>query len=273
MTLVNALLVKVADAVLTPMAGLPPLAVVIGAALATALVVLAVMRLVSNQQALGDVKRRIHASLLEMRLYNDDVRALLRAQGDVLRHNLTYVGLSLVPLVITAVPLTLAIAQLQAWYGYRGLTPGQAVEITATLEPGATTPPRLDAVAVEVVAPARYFPTLNEATWRVVPRASGRAALRLVTANGAVIEKSLDVAGRDAIGRRSPIREQATFVGQLLYPSEPPLAPGEGVAAITVPYPERTLRVVGHDVHWLWVYLVAAFGFVLLLRSPLGVVI
>lgn len=273
MTLVNALLVTVADALLTPLASLPPLAVVIGAALASALAVLGVMRLVSNQQALGDVKRRIHASLLEMRLYNDDVRALLRAQGEVLRHNLTYVGLSLVPLVITAVPLTLAIAQLQAWYGYRGLTAGQAVEITATLEPGASAAPQLEAGAVDVVAPARYFPTLNEATWRVVPRSSGPTAVRLVTTSGAVVEKSLDVADRDAVGRRSPSRERPSFVGQLLYPSEPPLAPGEGVASISVPYQERTLGVLGYDVHWLWIYLLAAFGFVLLLRSPLGVVI
>ncbi len=40
-----------------------------------------------------------------MRLYNDDLPALLRAQGEALRHNLSYVGLSLVPLLITAVPL------------------------------------------------------------------------------------------------------------------------------------------------------------------------
>ena len=40
-------------------------------------------------------KRRIHADLLEMRLYNDDVRALLRAQGSLLRHNGAYLWLSL----------------------------------------------------------------------------------------------------------------------------------------------------------------------------------
>lgn len=270
MTLLNALVGRLADLVLAPMAGLPAVAVIVGAALASAGVVLAVMRVASNQVALGVVKRRIHAALLEMRLYNDDVRALVRAQGEVLGHNLRYVGLSIVPLVVTAVPLTLAIAQLQAFYGYRGVTAGQPVEITATLDAGVS-PPRLDATGITVTGPARYFPTLGEVAWQVVPQHTGVTTLRVVTASGDVLDKALVVG--DGVARRSPRRERASVTGQVLYPSEPPLDIESGVTAITVPYPERTLRVAGLEVHWLWVYLVATFAFVLMLRKPLGVVI
>lgn len=274
MTLVNALLVRLADAVLAPLAGLPPLAVVTGFGLGSALAVLAVMRFTSNQAALGVVKRRIHASLLEMRLYNDNLPALLRAQGDVLRHNLSYVGLSLVPLVITAVPLTLAIAQLQAWYGYTGLTPGTPIVVTAGVQSGSGAAlPRLEGDGLDVSGPPRYFPTLGEVTWRVVPRTTGPTTLRLVTAGGTVIEKQLHVATGDEVARRSPVREQPSFVGQLLYPSEPPLDAADGVSAIRLPYPERLLPVAGQAVHWLYVYLALTFAFVLLLRKPLGVVI
>ncbi len=274
MTLVNALLVRLADAVLAPLAGLPPLAVVAGCALGSALAVLAVMRFTSNQEALGAVKRRIHAALLEMRLYNDNLPALLRAQGEVLRHNLSYVGLSLVPLVITAVPLTLAIAQLQAWYGYTGITPGAAVVVTAVVD-GRTGAglPQLEGAGVEVAGPPRYFPTLGEVTWRIVPRQPGPTTLRLVTAGGTVIDKQLHIAAGDEVARRSPVREQPSFIGQLLYPSEPPLDAATGVTAIRLPYPERLLPVAGQAVHWLWVYLALTFAFVLLLRKPLGVVI
>jgi len=173
MTLVNALLVRVADLVLAPLAGLPATAVVFGAALASALAVLLVMRVLSNQVKLAAVKRRIHAALLEMRLYNDDLGALIRAQGEVLRANVAYVGLSIVPLVVTAVPLTLAIAQLQAWYGYQGLAPGTPVEIAALVEAPATAPLRLEGQGIEVRGPARYFPTLGEVTWQVVPTTPG----------------------------------------------------------------------------------------------------
>ncbi len=274
MTLVNAFLVRVADAVLTPLAGLPPLAVVVGCALGSALAVLGVMRLTSNQAALAAVKRRIHAALLEMRLYNDDLRALLRAQGEVLRHNLSYVGLSLVPLVITAVPLTLAIAQLQAWYGYAGLAPGVPIVVTASVDSRIAGPlPTLEASGADVVGLARYFPTLGEVTWQVVPRATGDGQVRLVTPGGAVVEKSLQVAAAGVTARRSPIREHANVLGQLLYPSEPPIDEASGLAAIHVPYPERSLRVLGQQMSWLYIYLLATFAFVLLLRKPLGVVI
>jgi len=274
MTFVNAVLVRLADALLAPLAGLPPLAVVAGWALGSALVVLAVMRWTSNQTALAAVKRRIHAALLEMRLYNDDLRALVRAQGEVLRHNLSYVGLSLVPLVITAVPLTLVIAHLQAWYGYAGLPPGVPVVVTATLEAGAPgVLPTLEGAGVEVVGPPRYFPTLGEITWRVVPRTAGTTSLRVVMPTGAVVEKSLVVAAGADVTRRSPVRERASLLGQLLYPSEPPLDAGAGMAAIRVPYPDRALSVAGQSWHWLYVYLLLTFAFVLALRKPLGVVI
>lgn len=273
MTLLNAFLVRAADAVLTPLAGLPPLVVVGGAAVVSALVVLAVMRVTSNQAALTAVKRRIHAALLEMRLYNDDLGALMRAQGDVLRHNASYVGLSLVPLVITAIPLTLVIAQLQAWYGYDGLVPGTPAVITASLEPGVASPlPTLDAPAFDVAGPPRYFPTLGEVTWPVVPRSTGASTVTVVTASGASATKTVQVATA-ATARRSPSRERASLVHQLLYPSEPPLDEASGVTAIRVPYPERSVRVLGQSVHWLVAYLVMMVIAVLALRRPLGVVI
>lgn len=274
MTTLNAALTGVADLVLTPLAGLPPLAVVLGAALASAMVVLAVMRATSNQAALAAVKRRIHAGLLEMRLYNDDLRALLRAQVDVLRANLSYVGHSLVPLVITAVPLTLAIAQLQAWYGYAGLQAGTPTVIVAEVSRDAARPlPTLDAPGCEVVGEPRYFPTLGEVAWRIVPRVAGTHELR-VRVGETVETKTLVVDGpTPAVARRSPAREPADLLTQVLYPSEPPLDAAGAIRAIRVSYTDRSLTVVGWEVHWLIVYVAATFAFVLALRKPLGVVI
>jgi hypothetical protein len=204
-------------------------------------------------------------------VHDDDLRALLRAQGEVIRHNLRYVGLSLVPLVVTAIPLTLAIAQMQAWYGYDGLAVGQPTAVTATVADGAASLPRLESSAVEVVGPARYFPTRHEVVWRVVPRQPGPSLLRIVPADGAAIEKTLHVG--PATARRSPSRERANLVQQLLYPSESPIDDGLPVHAVTVPYPERSLDVAGYHVHWLVAYLALSVVWVLVLRGPMGVVI
>lgn len=272
MTAVNAILGRVADAVLGPLHGLAPLAVMLVLALMTALVILAVMKTTSDQNALAAAKRRIHADLLEMRLFNDDVRALLRAQGALLAHNGRYLWLSLVPVLITALPLTLVIAQVQSWYGYTGMTAGEPTVVTAELagDAGAALP-TLDAPGADVDGGPMHFPTLHQVVWRIVPREPGPHTLRLRLPSGVAIDKTFHTG--DDIARRSPSRDRAALLTQLLYPSEPPLPADAPVTAIRVAYPERALDLFGYDVHWLIVYLAASFAFVLALRKPFGVVI
>ncbi|MEP7118756.1 MAG: hypothetical protein ABI880_14300 [Acidobacteriota bacterium] len=271
MTALNALLVRVADAVLGPLAGLPPLAVLLALALMTALAVLGAMKLVSNQTQMAAAKRRIHADLLEMRLYNDDLRALLRAQGALLRHNGSYIWLSLLPVAVTALPLTLAIAQVQGWYGYTGLDVGTATTVTVDLRgAGPAQPPTLDAPSLSVDGPGIYFPSLHQVLWRVVPREPGSHQLRVVV-DGTSVEKTVDIGA--GVSRRSPSRAGPGLVTQLLYPSEPPVPDGGPVAAIRLDYPERDVPVFGYPLHWLVIYVAASFAFVLALRGPLGIVI
>ena len=87
-----------------------------------------------------------------------------------------------------------------------------------------------------------------------MPRARGAAAVRLVLPDGTVLEKSLLVAAGDVAARRSPVRQRASFVGQLLYPSEPPLDDTTGVSSIRVPYPDRSVRMFGTGLHWLTIF-------------------
>src|SRR5262245_19610550 len=123
----NAVLGTASDTLLRPLAGLPPLAGLALVALLTAVVMLLVVRRTSNQAALDQVKRRIHAALFEIRLFNDDLRAIFRAQAEMLRHNLTYLRLSLVPMLWMIVPFVFVIAQLQFQYGYDGFETGRPV--------------------------------------------------------------------------------------------------------------------------------------------------
>ena len=142
--------------------------------------------------------------------------ALLRAQGALLRHNGRYLWLSLLPLVVTAVPLTLVIAQVQAWYGYSGLAPDVPVLVSADLTPGVEpTGPRLEGDGVRVDGEAMYLPSLRQLVWRVVPTASGAHQV-VVQVNGVRYEKSLVVS--TGLTRRSPVRPPAALFDQLLEP-------------------------------------------------------
>ena len=109
MTIVNGILRRVFDAALSPFSGLHPLVGIVVMSLIVGIAILLVYKKTSNQDKLAAVKRKIHAGLFEIRLFNDDFRAIMRAQGDILRHNLTYLGLSFVPFLWIIVPLVLMI--------------------------------------------------------------------------------------------------------------------------------------------------------------------
>src|SRR5436190_24142741 len=131
MTVVNGLFDRVFDLLLAPLRTTPPFVALAIVSLVTAILLLLVVRATSNQAAIGAAKRQIHADLFEIRLFNDDLLAILRAQMSIIRHNATYVRLSLVPMLWTIVPLAFVIAQLQAHFEYSGVEIGHSVLVTA----------------------------------------------------------------------------------------------------------------------------------------------
>ena len=121
------------DALLRPLVGLGPWWLLVGLSLPLTVGVLLVFRRVSNQRRLEAVKRKIHAGLFEIRLFNDDPLAILRAQGEILRQNVAYFALNLVPMLVILPPMLLLFIQLQPYRGYQGFASGDRFLVTATL--------------------------------------------------------------------------------------------------------------------------------------------
>jgi uncharacterized membrane protein (DUF106 family) len=282
----NALLAWTFDLLLAPFRQLPPIVGLTIVSLATAVGMLVVFKKTSDQRRLAAVKRQIHAALFEIRLFNDDLRAIFRAQGEILRHNLTYLRLSLVPMVWMIVPLLLVIAQLQFQYGYGGLTPGEPVLLKATVREGVAFPLRSTDVSrastadgepvaaleappeIDVQTPAVWIPSTREVIWRIAPRAPGTFELQLRLGRDR-FPKSLRVS--DDVVRRSPLRVGSSLLDQILYPAERPL-PGDAVlTSISLAYPDRDISVFGWELHWMIVYFALSLVFAFALRKRFNV--
>jgi uncharacterized membrane protein (DUF106 family) len=268
--ILNATLNRIFDLLLAPLRFLPPLASLAVVSLVTAVAMLLAIGRVSDQRAIDAVKRRIAAGLFEIRLFNDDPRAIFVAQLDILRHNATYLRLSLVPMLWMIVPFVLVIAQLQFHYGYDGVDIDRPVLVTAQLDgqagnvEGAT----LDAPSpIRVDTPTTWFPGSRQLIWRVVPTAPGDYALRL-RIGGIEIEKTLHASR--GFARRSPERLAPGVVNAVLYPSEAPLPSGP-VTSINVSYPECDLDVLGWQIHWMIVYFALTIVFAFVLKKPMRV--
>src|SRR4249919_1045298 len=88
------------------LAGLTVLAAAMGAAM------LWVFGRTSNQKRMKQVKRRVQAGLLELRVFVDEPSISLRAQRGLIAANLRYLGLALRPAMWMAVPIGLLLIHL-----------------------------------------------------------------------------------------------------------------------------------------------------------------
>ena len=277
MSILNALLRAIVDGLLYPFRGLPPIVGLAVVSLLTSVLLLVVFKKTSNQKALEAVKRKIHAGLFEIRLFNDDFRSILRSQLDILRHNLTYLRYSTVPMIWTLPPLVLLIAQLQFHYGYESLHVGRPALVKATVrasdESGAKPAIRLEAPGpgIEVEEPPVWIPSLREMAWRIEPRTAGDYELRIVNGSESVTKSVRVMDGSDSVLRRSPLRVRG-FLDELLYPAEPPL-PSSAFESIAVTYPEANVEVFGFELHWMIVYFALSIAFAFLLRGTFKVTI
>jgi len=275
MSAVNAALRHAFDALLAPFAAGPPIVSLALVSLLVSVLMLVVFKHTSNQDALAAVKRRIHAGLFEIRLFNDDLRAILRAQGEILRSNLTYLRLTLWPMLFLLPPLVLVVAQLQFHYGYEGLRPGTRALLSVDLDPakggGGRPAAKLEVPAgLRAETPDVWVAAESQLLWRLVAEREGDYDLALDVA-GTRLTKSVRVTPRTV--RLSPVRVDSGFVSQLLYPAEPPLPAGGPVRAVHLSYPDREVDVLGLGLHWMIPFFVLSIVFAFALRGLFKVTI
>ena len=277
MSYVNAALRPLFDLLLAPFAGLPTIVSVVVVSLLTAILMLVVFKHTSNQTALADVKRRIHAGLFEIRLFNDDLRAILRAQSEILRTNLTYLKLSLWPMVWILPPLVLVIAQLQFHYGYEGLRPGQSTLLEVDLKAGAVQDGVRPAATLDLPDGLRaegrevWVPAESQLAWRLAADAAGDYAVKVTVDGAESVSKTVRVTDRTV--RLSPVRVDPSFLSQLIFPAEPALPTDGPVQAIHVAYEDRAVSVLGLGMHWMIPFFVLSIAFAFALRGWMKVTI
>jgi hypothetical protein len=255
------------DGLLLPLDRLAPIA---GLATVSALVAIGVLltfKATSDQKRIAEVKRGIQAGLFEMRLFNDDPRTIVLAQGDILRAMWIYLRLSVIPLLWLIFPFTLVTAHLQSHYGYRGLNSGGSALVKVQMRQGSET--RARSLALDLPAglraetPMIWSPAFREAAWRITADRDGHYVLSVVLGS-ARFTKTVRVS--NVVGRRSPIRLEPGILNQLFYPSEPALPVDAPISSIAVTYAEGYLPVAGWDIHWLTAFSIVSLVVAVLLK-------
>lgn len=238
----------------------------------TGLLMLFIFRLTSDQEGIRRVKDKIKAHLLELRLFKDSLPVTLRAQGQILKHNLRYIGYSAKPMLIMLIPLGVILTHLNLWFGYEALGVGETTILKLALKENAdalTLEAAVEApVGLAVETPPLRLAEPGEIDWRIRANEEGVHELRIRVA-GQSLTKTVTVAAKP-LAMICPIKA-AGFLDGLLYPGEKPISSRIPVTSVEVDYPAKRLNLFGLDLHWLIPYLVLSILFGFVFRRPLRV--
>ena len=259
----NSIFGKIFEIIFFPFRNMSPWIGMILISFLTALLMLFVFRFTSNQEGIKNVKNKIKAHLLEFRLFKDSLSISLKAQGKILRYNLKYIGYTAKPLLVMIIPLILILIQLNLWFGYHSLSPGQKAILKAELEMNQSL---LDAEfkietpsGLVVETPPLRIEDKGEVNWRLQAEEAGIHEL-VFTVNGQRIVKQVAVAQR-SLSKISPLKIRRNFMRELFNPGEAPLPGNSPVKSLEIKYPSQSMNLFGWRIHWIIVYFVLSIIF------------
>jgi hypothetical protein len=240
------------------MIGLAPLGFVAGMAM------LWVFRRTSNPQAIGRAKARMAAHLYEMRLFPDEPALIWRAQAGLLRANVRYLGLMLIPALVMSLPMAALVSELECFYGRRPLEPGRDAILTVQLKTGSAAAAPVIRVpeGIAVETGGVRVDGGRQISWRIraARPASGKLA---IVFPGETVEKSVDAGDGP---RYLSTRRVSSMRDFLWHPAER-LLTSSAVEWVEVRYAAASVSAFGLELPWLaWFLLFSAVAAVLLKR-------
>lgn len=225
----------------------------------------------SDQRAIRATKKRLQAHLLEMRLYGDDPKVVVRAQRALAVDNLRYFGLMLRPALYVMLPMAALLLLMEGFYGMKPVPVGGSTIVTAQLRslPAEGAAPELHAPAgIVVESPAVRDLADRQVSWRLRPEASLAGELE-VRAGNSEAEKGIVTGG----GIHFLVSRRVSSIWEwILYPGEP-LLPKDDIEWIEVAYPSAEVSYFGWKMHWLIWFLIFSMVAALLLKKRFRVTI
>ena len=261
---------------LAPFAFLPPVAGLLALSVFFSIGVLLIVKATSRPSRIAAAKRQMSAALLEIRLFNDDPRAVLRGAGELFTHNLEYLRSLAVPLLVSSIPLGLLLAHLDSFYSRSGLVPGRSALVTAHVNNFdlATTGAGGSNASLEAPPEVRqdttavWFPATREIVWRVTPLSPGEFRVVVHVADQRV-SKVMHVS--DIVARRAVSRVADGALSDLFDPPDQWLPSSGNIQSVAIRYPPRQIWLIGWRLHWLALLITASFVFAVVLKQSLGV--
>lgn len=247
-----------------------PAMLVLLASIVIGLILVLVFGYASDQKAIHQTKDRLKALLLALRLFQDQIPVVIRCYGRILLAITRYLRLALWPVLLTALPLALVIAQLDRYLGSTPLKAGQTFLVKAHV----SDPEILGETSLQLPnglktnAPAVHVPAENTVVWRVAAETDGDYNVKVQTSSQAFSKRVVVAPG---LARLSPVRLRGPLWERIFVSGEPALPKNSAVQSIEVEYPSRSIAFAGFAWNWIWLLFVLSLAAGFAFKSILGI--
>ncbi len=256
MRIINTIIGKIFDILFLPFQNMNPWIGMIVISLLTGLLMLFIYKFTSNQEGIKNIKNKIKAHLLELRLFKDSLSISLKSQGNILRANFKYIGYAMKPLLVMIIPVMFILIQLNFRFAYDSFDPNQKTILRVQFMEGV---PLMDTVidiktgsGVILETPPLRIMESNEINWRIRTEEIGIHEI-IIMVDGQEYTKSISV-GQKTLRRISPLKTKKNFFREFFYPAESPLPKNSPIEYIEITYPSRNMNLFGLGINWLIAY-------------------
>ena len=224
----------------------------------------------SDQTKIRLVKDRMQAHLLAVRLFQDNLAAVLQAYRKILWYTVQYLYLALKPSLIMLVPLLILVVYLDSYFGYEPVHPNESFLFTAQMASGQAMNDvnlQLPAGLSESALPV-HIESRKEVVWRLTAAHEGNYQVQLLT-DGQVFSKKITVSDqlvRILIGRWREHPYQ-----HWLDPSEPSLPSTAAIVEMRVGYIPHTIDLGWVQCDWTVILFAASILTALIFKKLLGI--
>ena len=191
-----------------------PLLLVLAISVVIGLVMVVAFRYTSDQKAIAQAKDQLKAHLLAVRLFQDQLPVVMRAYGRIFRGTGRYLRLAFLPFLISLLPITFLIIQMDRYLGSTGLNTSQPflVEVHADDADAANAFQLQLPAGLENSAPAVHIPKDNAVVWRLIAQREGRYDIGIASSRETVSKQVVVAPG---LVRVSPVRLRGELLGTI----------------------------------------------------------
>jgi len=236
-------------------------------------IVVIIFKYASNQKKIKAIKNQIKLHFLEIRIYKDDFREILKAQKEILKNNFRYIAYNTQGAVPVILLFLITLSQINLRYGYTPIMPDEPFDVKVTYAKDADRRPEPELIlpdGLEALTPALHLGDEDEVSWQLRASRAGKFKVGFKLCDQ-IYTKEIVIGKSTAPFGSQLVREG--FWAPLVNAAEPALPKNARLHSIDIGYRPRYFKCIffGWNIHWMLMLPILAISFGLLVRKILKV--